>query len=285
MPTESRRAAGAPVRPKRSRTVVVLALVGVAVVVVVVVFAVMWQRSGAHRVSTAEARRRYEQSSPSTEPANPAVLRPVAGVYTYRGSGSEHLSVPPKEQAQGPDTPGTVTHGADGCWTFRMDFSNQHWQTWIYCPRNRGLVELGGTTFERWDFVFTKYDSTSTFTCAPASVTIRAGMHAGQKWRQSCRGTSSGTKGVSVTSGPYTFVGDDTVVVSGTPVAAYRFRQVRTLSGSQSGHQTTDLWFARSDGLPLRNVRDVTVRTNTVVGSSTYTERGSFQVTSLQPQR
>ena len=284
MPTESRSEAGAVARPKRRRTVVVLVLVGVALVVVVA-FAVMWQRSGAHRVSTAEARRRYERSSPSTEPENPSLLRPPAGVYTYRGSGSERLSLPPKEQGQGPEMPGTVTHRADGCWTFRVDFSNQHWQTWIYCPRNRGLVELGGTTFERWDFVFTKYDSTSTFTCAPASVTIRAGMHAGQKWRQSCRGTSSGTKGVSVTSGPYTFVGDDTVVVSGTPVAAYRFRQVRTLSGSQSGHQTTELWFAKSDGLPLRNVRDVTVHTDTVVGSSTYTERGSFQLTSLQTQR
>jgi len=35
----------------------------------------------------------------------------------------------------------------------------------------------------------------------------------------------------------------------------------------------------------LRNVREQTVRTHTVVGSSTYTERGSFELTSLVPQR
>ena len=132
--------------------------------------------------------------------------------------------------------PATVTHRSDGCWTFRIDYSSQHWQTWIYCPRDGGLVELGGQTFERWDFVFTKYDSTSTFTCDPPSVAIRAAMHSGDHWTQTCRGTSSGTKGVGVTSGPYTFVGDDTVTVGGTAVAAYHFHQERTLSGSQTRH-------------------------------------------------
>ena len=248
-------------------------------------FAVMWQRSGAHRVSTEEARRRYEQSASSTQPANPAVLRPAAGVYAYRGTGTEQLSVPPKNQAQGPEMPATVTHRRDGCWTFRMDYSSQHWQTWIYCPSAGGLVELGGQTFERWDFVFTKYDSTSTFTCAPASVAIRGSMHAGDQWQQRCRGTSSGTKGAATTTGPYTFLGDDTVDVGGTRVPAYHFRQVRTLSGSQTGNQTAELWFAKSDGLPLRNVRDATVRTDTVVGTSTYTEHGSFRLLSLRPQR
>ena len=247
-------------------------------------FVLLWQRSGAHRVSTDEARRRYEASSSSTQPANPAVLRPAAGVYSYRGSGTEHLSVPPKDQAQGPTMPATVTHRGDGCWTFRMDYSSQHWQTWIYCPRAGGLVELGGKTFERWDFVFTKYDSTSSFTCSPPSVAIRAAMHAGDEWSQRCQGTSSGTKGAAVTTGPYTFVGDDSVAVGGTQVPAYHFRQVRTLSGSQTGNQTADLWFAKSDGLPLRNVRTVTVHTDTIVGTSTYTEHGSFQVASLQPQ-
>ena len=253
-------------------------------VVVLGVFAALWQRSGAHRVSTEEARRRYEQSAPSTQAPNPLVLRPAAGVYTYRGTGTDRCSVPPKDQTQGPEMPGTVTQRSDGCWTFRMDYSSQHWQTWVYCPRAGGLVELGGATFERWDFVFTKYDSTSTFSCAPASVAIRAVMRAGDWWQQRCRGTSSGTKGAAITSGPYTFVGDDVVVVAGTRVPAYHFRQERTLSGSQTGTQTAQLWFAKSNGLPLRNVRDVTVHTDTIVGTSTYTERGSFELTSLVPQ-
>lgn len=255
-------------------SVIVVALSGLVV---------LWRRSGAHQVSTDDARRRFAANS-STQPPNPAVLRPPAGVYVYRGSGTERLSLPPKEQKQGPRMPATVTHRDDGCWTFRIDYSSQHWQTWIYCPRAGGLVELGGETFERWDFVFTKYDSTSTFTCEPPAVAIRAVMRPGDQWQQTCRGTSSGTEGEGVTSGPYTFVGEDRVMVGGTTVPAYRFRQERTLSGSQTGTQETDLWFAQKDGLPLRNERVQTVHADTVVGSSTYTERGSFELTSLQPQ-
>ena len=74
------------------------------------------------------------------------------------------------------------------------------------------------------------------------------------------------------------------MTVGGTAVAAYHFHQERTVSGSQTGTQTADLWFAKKDGLPLRNQRDQTVRTDTVVGSSTYTEHGNFALTALRPQ-
>jgi len=265
---------------------VVLAIVGVVLVVAGSVFVALWRRSGAHEVSTGAARRRYEQSvsSSSTQPAPAAVLRPAAGVYTYRGSGTEHLSLPPKSQSQGPQMPGTVTLSSGGCWNFRIDYSNQHWQIWIYCPRNGGLVELGGQTFERWNFVFTTYDSTTTSTCNPASVAIRSYMQPGEEWKQQCRNMSSGTKGESLSSGPYTFVGDDVIEVGGVRVPAYHFRQERTLTGSQTGSQITDQWFAQKNGLPLRNVRTDTVHTKTIVGSSTYTEDGTFQLTALRPQ-
>ena len=206
-----------PQRGHRRRWIVALVVLGV-IGAGAATFVVLWRRSGAHEVSTEEARRRFEASSSTTEPPNPEVLRPGAGVYLYHGSGTEQLSLPPKTQHQGPRMPGTVTHRADGCWTFRIDYSTQHWQTWVYCPRDGGLVERGGQTFERWDFVFTTYDSTSTFRCDPPSVTIRATMRAGDRWQQSCRGTSSGTKGVGVTSGPYTFVGADTLTIGGVRV-------------------------------------------------------------------
>jgi hypothetical protein len=84
--------------------------------------------------------------------------------------------------------------------------------------------------------------------------------------------------------GSYTFVGNATVTVGRARVAASHFHQRRTMSGSQRGTQSTDLWFARADGLPVRNVRTQTVRTDTAIGSSTYTERGSFRLISLQPR-
>jgi hypothetical protein len=249
------------------------------------VFVVLWRGSSAHEASMQDARQRFRASSSSIAPPAAGTLRPEAGVYLYRGKGSEQLSLPPKTQHQGPRMPATVTHRADGCWTFRLDYNSAHWQTWVYCPSDGGLVERGGQTFETWDFVFTKYDSTSSFSCDPPSIVIRAGMRPGDAWSQSCRGTSSGTEGVGVSSGPFTFVGEETLDVGGTPVPAYRFHQERTLHGSQTGNQTSDLWFATRSGLPLRNDREVTVHTDTVVGSSTYTERGSFRLAALQPQR
>ena len=271
---------GAPARRSRRR-VVIIAVLAVAVVAVVTTV-VLWNRSGAHEASTSEAQRRFRESS-STELANPTVLRPAAGVYSYRGTGTESLSLPPKSQTQGPRMPATVTHHANGCWTFRIDYNSAHWQNWNYCPRSGGLVELGGETFERWDFVFTKYDSTSTFTCTPASVVIRSTMQPGEHWQQTCTGTSSGTKGRATTSGPYTFVGTEKLRVGAAAVDAYHFRQVRTMSGNQTGTQTAELWFSVANGLPLRNERKVSVKTDTVVGASTYTETGDFEITSLRP--
>jgi len=269
---------------RRPRRLVVVVSILAAIAVAAGVVAVLWRNSGAHEASTREAEERFGAQS-STLPAAPRVLRPPAGVYMYRGTGTEHLSLPPKSQDQGPRMPATITHRADGCWTFRIDYNSAHWQTWVYCPRDGGLVERGGETFERWDFVFTTYDSTSTFTCDPPSVAIRATMHAGDRWQQRCTGTSSGTKGTATTAGPYTFVGEERLTIGGTALAAYHFRQERTIGGSQTGTQTSELWFAVKDGLPLRNERDQTVHTDTPIGSSTYTEHGSFELTSLTPQR
>jgi hypothetical protein len=55
--------------------------------------------------------------------------------------------------------------------------------------------------------------------------------------------------------------------------------QRRTLTGAQTGRQRAGLWFAMN-GLPLRNERKITVNTETAIGSVTYTEDGSFTLTS-----
>jgi hypothetical protein len=270
-------------RPRRHWRRVVIAVAAIGLVGAAV-FTVLWRDTGARPVSTEEARRRFSQSS-STQPPNTALLRPPAGVYLYRGNGTERLSVPPKSQAQGPTMPGTVTHGADGCWTFRIDYSNHHWQSWRYCARNGGLVDRGGQTFAAWDFVVFTYDNTADFTCDPPSIVVRARMDPGDEWMQRCEGTNSAVDGVTVSEGPYTYVGEESVDVGGTSVPAYHFRQRRELSGGQTGSNVVDMWFARDNGLPLRNERKLTVHADTIAGKSTYTEDGRFRLTSLTPQR
>lgn len=265
---------------KHRRRYLVLTVIVVVLVASGVTVWILWHRSSARPVTQREAIQRFRplRTGPSGGPA-----RPAQGVYTYRGTGHEAISLPPKSQPQGPAIPVTVTWRTDGCWVFRVDYSTKHWQTWDYCPRQDGLVELGGQTFQHWDLVFTQIRSTSTFTCDPPSIAIKPAMRAGDEWNQSCGGTSNTTKGRAVSEGPYRFIGEETLTVGTQRVRAFRFHQARTLSGAQKGTQTADMWFRASDGLPLRNQRDVTVRTDSIVGTVTYTENGSFEITNLTP--
>lgn len=235
-------------------------------------------RGSARQVDVADVTR----PTASTLPVQRTVLRPPQGVYLYRGEGNDQLDVPPRTQAQGPEMPATVTHRADGCWTFRIDYSTNHWQTWDYCPHDGGLDEAGGSTYQRWDFGVFANESTSTFTCDDAPV-IKAEQRPGDVWQQSCTGSTSGTEGTTTTAGPYRYVGEETLRIGDRSVRAYRYHRERTTSGNQSGGESSDVWFAAETGLPLRNERHLEARTATVIGEVHYTETGEFQLTDLTP--
>ncbi len=74
----------------------------------------------------------------------------------------------------------------------------------------------------------------------------------GQQWHGRCTGTNSAVKGLTVSAGPYRFLGLDTVSVGGTPVAAAHFLRLRTDSGAQQGTERSEVWFSTRTGLPLR---------------------------------
>jgi len=238
-------------------------------------------REGAEPVSIPEAEKRFEEDRTSG-PRPGSLLVPAEGVYRYRGSGTDQLSVPPTSQDQGPEMPGTVTHGKGGCWTFRIDYSTNHWQNWTYCSTDGRLEEQGGQTFQRWDLVFTTIDTLTTFTCDPPAVTLRPSMEPGQKWRQSCSGTSTSVEGISISAGPLRFVGTERLTIGGRRVDAYHFEQRRNLEGAQTGFVQTEVWFG-TDGLPLRNERHAEVHSNSIVGDVVYNEDGNFTLTSLRP--
>lgn len=215
------------------------------------------------------------------------VPRPAEGVYVYAGEGSESLSLLPGDHGQGPRLPATVTHDADGCWSFRIELHEDHWQSWDYCAERGAdgleLVEVGGQTFQAWDLGVAAVGNTSTFRC-PDSVVVRAGAEAGDRWRQECRGTSDTVSGTTVSAGRTTFVGEETVTVDGEEIPALHYHQVREMSDSQSGRQVEDFWFRASDGLPLRNTRTASIDSDSPVGAITYSEDGEWRLTSVEPR-
>lgn len=252
------------------------------VVVGGVAFAIVWSQRGAEQASVEEA---VEGLGGRAGDATAGFLRPASGVYVYEGSGTEQLSLLSTGQAWGPRLPATVTHSRHGCWTFRIDYSTNHRQWTDYCPRGRVLEEDGGRTFQSFDFVVSTIDDRNVFICDPPGEAIRVDAEPGSAWPQSCVGRSAERGTEVVSSGTNTFVGIETVEVEERPIRAYRYRSERTLSGDQAGTETSETWFRVSDALPLRVIRDVRVESPSPIGAVTYTEQGTYRLTSLVPRR
>ena len=276
----------APPRRRHRRVRIVAAIVAVVLVAALATFVVLWNRVTTRPVSIAEARRRAGAAGYGTDQSATATpLRPAAGIYQYRGEGTEKLDKPPRGQSQGTGIPGTVTHLGGRCWKFRVDYNTNHWQSWDYCSTGKGLTEQGGSFFQRLDLVITKVETSSTYTCDPPADTIRAAQRVGDQWKQNCPGTSTTASGEVIAAGPYTYLGQEDLNIGGTRVKALHYRWSRTLTGGQTGTEAGDFWFDAETGLPLRNQRVVTVHSGSPIGGVTYDEKGSFVLVSMTPTR
>ena len=108
----------------------------------------------------------------------------------------------------------------------------------------------------------------------PANTTV------GQQWHGRCTGTNSSVKGLTVSAGPYRFIGLDTVPVGGTQVAAAHFLRQRT-DWARNRARSAPRSGSAGTGLPLRVQQDLKVKNSTPFGSSTYTQAGVFTLKSL----
>ncbi len=250
---------------------------GVVFVILAAAAVVVLSTDRAHEVTLGQAEQRLGGNGGGV-----AGARPSPGVYEYRGSGTEHLSLPPLSQGEGPLIPGTVTlRGAD-CWVFRVDYSSHHWQTWDYCRHGADTWEAGGQTWQLWSIGPLNESNTSTFTCAPATMSLPGKAVPGQVWQGRCTGRNTAVSGTTISAGPYRFVGLTTVSVGGTPVRTAEFVRNRTDSGAQRGSEHAEVWLDASTGLPIRLRQELTVSTDTPFGRSTYTQSGVFSLVSLK---
>ena len=264
----------------RRRTLVA---VGVVLAAVLVVGILLTQRNDARPVGLDEAKARTTSTGVTSSVAAADSARPDPGVYEYEGSGTDALSVPPLSQEAGPTMPATVALVGDDCWTFRIDYSTNHWQEWEHCLVGDDLVESGGTTWQRWMIGATAITNTTTVVCDPGAMVLPSTPRPDQRWTGRCVATNGEVEGESVSEGPYRYVGEEELEVDGTRVATRHFVSDRTMSGAQVGTDHSEVWVTVEDGLPVRNEHRIEVRTDTVVGESTYTETGEFHLVSLEP--
>jgi hypothetical protein len=270
--------------PSWSRRKSVLAAIAILGVAVAAFFAFVWGGRGAETVPFEDALSRFRDTNVQTVPANVA-FAPDAGVYEYRASGSEKLSVLGASQRWGDTVWGTVSNGAGECWDFSVLFNTHHTQVWRYCGGEGTLLETGGESLMEFDFgAFSAKDRT-VFTCEPPGVVLRSGDAPGASTKIRCEGHSTDNDTQMVSSGTLELVARTTVRVGGESVDAFHVRSERTMSGDQRGRERTDRWFAVDNGLLLKLTRDISVVSKSILGDVRYTERGTIVVASLTPRR
>jgi hypothetical protein len=254
------------------------------VVAAVAVFAWRWQHRGPERASVGGAIDRFRTSSTLSTPT--ARFQPRPGVYVYDGSGTESVSFLTTRQPQGPTEPGTVEPKPNGCWQFRLDFNSFHSETWNRCSTKQKLTESGGTTDQRFDFVAFKVGEHSEITCDPPFVVADPSAAPGTSAPMHCRGRSQTTKGSFTQTGTATLVGPETVTVEGVKVPALHTREDIHTKGTQNGDAHVDIWFALSNGLPLKETHNINIVSPAPapINHVTYTERGNWQLTSMTPR-
>jgi hypothetical protein len=147
------------------------------------------------------------------------------------------------------------------------------------------LVETGGNTYQRWDLGALTVENLSTFTCDPPAVAFAPDAVPGDEWQQSCTGTNSQVEGPTTSAGPYRLVAREVRTIGDRSVEVDHYRQSRTISGSQEGSQTSELWIARDNGMPVRIDRVVRIASASPVGSITYEEDGWWELVDLTPAR
>jgi hypothetical protein len=263
---------------------IVASLVVIALGVLVVLF-ITREDPGARSIDEAVEEFRSDTDGGGTSPGDGASAGgPPVGVYLLEGSGTESLSFPPLSQSDGETMPMTVGATDGGCWTVRIDYNEAHWQDWNLCRDGDSVIENGGSTFQRWDLGATTIENTSTFVCEPPVVFVDLAASEGDTAQRSCTGINDAVGGETLTSGTDTVVGVEEIPIGGEPVEAVHVRSDQTVSGAQTGTVEWDFWFRTSDGLPLRGQRSSMINSDSPVGTITYDEDGTWELTSTEPE-
>ena len=209
---------------------------------------------------------------------------PAEGVYALNGQGTERISFPPNSQRDGAVMPVTITYLADGCWRWHIDYNVAHWEEYDFCPSDGRLLLAGNRDSQSWDFGAIKVNDLGRFTCPSVSVVLPQGPKPGQTQRYSCTGTNTAVTRAEHRGDHRPHRRDGYVADWGTVVPTIHELQQVMLTGGQRGRVREDWWFMARSGLPVRVERQITLLSNSPVGTITYDEVGSWQMTSLRPR-
>ena len=202
-------------------------------------------------------------------------LLPPEGVYTYRTTGGEQISLGNAHHDYPPETTATLTH-LGGCrWQIRNDVIKEHEDLRTYCSQTGDLFQ---DQQARWVTFYGKREG-EDITFAPpqlvSAVTDKLGATSSSVGRDSQGDSATGTR---------TYLGRVPITVGSAVVQTVHVKVAGTMSGQSSGHFVDELWLDPATGMTIKWVRSVDSISNAFGASVHYTENASFLLESLVPQ-
>ena len=275
-----------PQGPRRRRITVGRVLLGLGVLIVVLVVAgAAWWFLGRDEAEQRSTDSVVEDLRASGETASNDVGRPAFGVYAATATGTEDVGFPGLTESLGPNAPVTVTHGDGGCFTYRVDFNTHHWRTWRFCPGAGAAFALDQTeSYTTRNLPGVDFGSSlNTFTCSTPVPYLWSDAVVGETRAGTCSGTSDTIPGVTTDGAVVEVLEHTTLTIGGNEVAVVHIRATDTFGDAQVGHETDEWWLDASTGLPVKVVIDSRMTSDSPVGSLDYVEKGTLELTTLDP--
>ena len=230
-------------------------------------------RSPGTQVDLRQALRLYRQGQQERDHRSPDL--PPPGVYRYRTSGEERLSLGGIDRS----FPGLTQMIVDesNCATVSWAPLMEHIEGLVECPSaGDGTAMASAMTDEQIAGIRT----VETVHCPMTAYLVPPDASPGQRWYATCH-ASDGS--VAFTG---EVVGTGSVTVDRRKVPALHTRVTLFYSGKESGVNPTDYWFSMRSRLILREHETVDVgQENGPLGSVRYTEAMALAITSTTPIR
>jgi hypothetical protein len=215
---------------------------------------------------------------PTSAPATPkagALAPPAAGVYRYRTTGGEEVSLLGSRHRYPAETYATV-RATGGCgWELRATVVKEHVDRRVMCSQDDHVLQLA----QQRAVTFFGTTDGATMECTPPQVQYALGDSPGATAASTCTdGKGADAKMVRTT------VAFGTATVAGNTVETVTYRVDGTLTGRVRGTSTDLYTVDRATGLPIRIERSVDTVADAFGTSVRYQEHATFDLVSLHPE-
>ncbi|HEU5083840.1 MAG TPA: hypothetical protein VFU14_10910 [Acidimicrobiales bacterium] len=247
--------------------VVLLAAGGIAYVVL---------SDSATPVDVEEAVERYRDDGDATSSTTTAPARqlPAEGVYVYATEGDERIDILGGSTHGYPvETTVTIRHTACGL-TQRWAPLDERWDEEEVCTTDAGRERRSLRTHHE----FFGISDDADFTCEAGYLLFPAEPEVGDTWTTSC------DSGDTLLTGTAEVVELEARTVGGQRVDTVHLRVTEQATGGDDGPSSDDYWLRTGDGLLVERSSTVETRSDSPVGTATYTERFTLRLTSLEPR-